>query len=125
MAETPPVKYGVFENKWLFWHTVIGGMVGRVLNESRIMGKYALEPETTIMTVFGMACGWEVLEAYIETPNKKAIEKRYGSVEAYGWDTTFDILGATLGAALAVRYIPRKKIQLVPKRNGLKLVVAF
>jgi len=100
-VETTPIQYGIMENKGLFYHTIGGTFMARVVNSQTIMGWVHLKPVPagkTLLGVAAIAVSWEVIEYAVEGT------KPYGSTEKWFWDSAGDVGGALLGASLAVRY---------------------
>ena len=106
-AESSPIKYGVQKNQYIAWHIIGGGVMARIVNSETIMGWLHLVPVPagkTLLGVFTIAVGWEVLEYWVEGKSP------YSSPEHYFWDTTGDVIGAVIGGFLAVRWNLHKHI---------------
>ena len=99
--EWKPIKYGIMENRWVYWHSLGGMLMARTVNSQTMMGWIRLKPvkpEYTVAAVLGIATVFEALEYAVEGTEP------YCSKEIWFWDSTGDVAVATLGAMIAVRW---------------------
>ena len=89
------IRYGFIENEMLWAHMIGGAILGKVFI-------LFFPPFVSLAIIFGIAVLWEIIEAWIETPNEKEMAAVYGSVQRYWYDTFGDIFGVIIMAAAAV-----------------------
>ena len=118
-VEWKPIKYGIMENRWVYWHSLGGMIMARTVNSQTMMGWIGLKPvkpEYTVLAVLGIASVFEALEYAVEGTEP------YGSKEIWFWDSTGDVAVATLGAMIAVRWnIPWLTIDRTENNSSIKV----
>jgi len=80
----------ILSNVYLWFHILAGGFGARVLS-------LFLKAKTAFYTVLGIAVSWEIIEIFID-----GTSRTYGTVFRWAMDSTGDILGAVVMAAIVL-----------------------
>lgn len=127
LAKSPPIQYGMLENRWGVFHAGLGLTTTRFLQSKtlmRIIGKEPMSPGKIILTVFAISMGWEAWEFYREGHGSiDEYSKIYGSRQQAIWDNVGDVALTVGFAALGMQW---KKPQYAPniafRYNEIQLV---
>ncbi|APF20385.1 hypothetical protein Calab_1465 [Caldithrix abyssi DSM 13497] len=84
-------KYAVYQNKWLWFHILGGGILAKLALAIFKNGQIAME------IVLLVAVLWEIFEYF-----KDDVEKIYGSKKRFFLDALGDIAGAALMAFIII-----------------------
>lgn len=94
------IDWGFCKNQWLWFHLFASTILTKLLlffQVSTVLFVFKYVP-ISIATVINMVVAillWELIEFFVENKGKWSnVEKNYGSVEKWKYDTIGDILGA-------------------------------
>ncbi len=86
------LTHGFCTNYWVWFHILAGGAGAKLL-----MIAFRFKPLHAFLIVVGCAVIWEICELGIDD-----VKKVYGSWSRWAFDSTGDILGAAIAAAIVV-----------------------
>lgn len=96
------IKLGFCENKWVWFHMLAGLFFYNLFIALDVLTIFFFFPVVnvflaSIVNTFIIAILWEFVEFFIENNGEwKNVEKNYGSIEKWKYDTAGDIFGVVL-----------------------------